>query len=367
MKESIAVIGAGAAGLAAARALADRGFQVVVLEARDRIGGRIWTDRKWGVPVDLGVSFINGSNANPVAELAAHLGLRTAPYQSARSCVFDAKGRRLNDETVAAASAHVYRARALAAADAEKLVEDRSIADWIRGAEADLALAEPQASVVRWMLSSYTLFEGEELDALSLRHIAYGETFTGDPLVLPDGFDQLMRELARNLDIRTSSVVRRIEIGPTTVRVAMDGGSLDADRVLVTVPLGVLKARSIEFSPDLPKDKLAAVESLGVSALNKLALRFEQPFWPSDREFLGRDSPSPGDFPEFFNCAPHTGIPVLIGFYGARFGRELERESDTTIAERGMHALRSMFGSSVPDPVSFSSTRWSADPFSRCS
>jgi len=361
----VVVVGAGMAGVAAARGLVERGCSVTVVEARERLGGRIWTDRSWGIPVDLGVSFINGSDKNPIAELAASLGLRTAPYHSARSCVFDAGGRRIPDEAVAAGGAHVYQARALAVGAAQQLVQDRSIASWIREAEGNLALPEPQASVVKWMLASYSLFEGEELDALSLRHIAHGEVFTGDPLVLPGGFDQLVRHFAQGLDIRLGCPVRGVEVGAGGVRVVSAGGTFDADAALIAVPIGVLKAGSIAFSPELPARKQEALRGLGVSTLNKLALRFERPFWPEEREFLGRVTEQAGDFPELFNWAPHGGMPVLIAFYGAQFGRDLERESDAGIARRGLDALRSMFGAAVPEPVSFLTTRWLADPFAR--
>jgi polyamine oxidase len=361
----VIVVGAGTAGLAAARVLHDRGISVTVLEGRERLGGRIWTDRSWGAPIDLGVSFINGSAENPLADLAASLGLRAAPYHSARSCVFDAQGRRLADEVVAAAGAHVQRARVLAAQQAAALVQDRSIADWIREAEAELALPEPQASVVRWMLSSYALFEGEELDALSLRHIAHGETFGGDPLVLPGGFDAFIDHLAAGLDIRTGCAVQAVELGPSGVRLTSRAGTFEADRVLIAVPLGVLKAGSIAFSPGLSGSKRAAIQGLGISTLDKLVLRFERPFWPEEREFLGRVSEEAGDFPEFFNWTPHGNMPVLIGFFGARFGRELERQGDAAVVQRGLAALRAMFGPGVPEPVSFLISRWLLDPFAR--
>ncbi len=360
----VVVVGAGAAGLSAARSLVERGCAVTVLEGRSRLGGRIWTDRSWGAPVDLGVSFINGSTANPLAELATQLGLTSAPYHSTNACVFNG-AERIPDEALAAGGAHVYRARALAAEAAAKIAQDQSIGSWIREKERELAQPEPQASVVRWMLSSYSLFEGEELDALSLRNIAHGEFFAGEPWVLPGGFDQLVRHWAQGLEIRTDAAVHAVEVLPGGVRVTSGAGTLEADAALITVPLGVLRSGAIRFTPELPAAKREAMAQLGISNLNKLALRFARPFWPEEREFLGRVTEEAGDFPEFFNWSLHGPSPVLICFYGARYGRALEAKTDAQIVQSGLKALRTMFGDRVPEPTAYLTTRWGADPFSR--
>ena len=186
------------------------------------------------------------------------------------------------------------------------------------------------------------------------------EAFGGGDVLFPGGYDQLTDYLARGLDIRLNAPVAHVRWGGPGVEVELASGErVLADRVIVTVPLGVLKAGSIRFAPALSAGKQAAIDRLGMGLLNKHFLRFDAPFWPTDidwHEFLKRE---PGRWSQWVSFAK-TGAPVLLGFTGSDAARQVEMLDERDVLADASAALRDMFG--APAPVAAQVTRWASDP-----
>jgi monoamine oxidase len=138
-------------------------------------------------------------------------------------------------------------------------------------------------------------------------------------------------------------------------------GSERADVVVVTVPLGVLQAGAIRFTPGLPASKTLAIESLGSGLLNKCVLRFDHARWPAGIEIFNRLSADSGQWAEWVNMAAYGAGPVLMGFNAGSFARQLERASDAETGQLAMEALRSMFGSRMPEHTGVQITRWASN------
>ena len=187
----VVVVGAGVAGLAAARELADAGAEVVVLEARDRIGGRIFTDRSTGQPVDLGASWIHGVRGNPVVPLAG----RRHPFDYENAELFE-RGR-----TVAWPS--LDRLLRRAAAYGERLDEDVPLAVGLRRAGARGRRVEQ--AIVTEIEHEYAA----DVEDLSLWWWYEGDAFGGGDALLPEGYDAVPRRLARGLDVRLGEPAAR--------------------------------------------------------------------------------------------------------------------------------------------------------------
>ncbi|HEX7448803.1 MAG TPA: FAD-dependent oxidoreductase, partial [Pirellulales bacterium] len=150
------------------------------------------------------------------------------------------------------------------------------------------------------------------------------------------------------------------------VRIETSLDEFAADRAIVTLPLGVLKAGQVEFSPALPPKKLAAIERLGMGLMNKVVLQYAERFWPAEAEVLGFASRTPGMFPQFLNLFAATGMPLLVAVVAGDYARALEPLSDEQVVARAQYALRSMFASrTVPEPTAFRVTRWGSDPWTR--
>ena len=367
---SVIVVGAGIAGLAAASRLQSFGYTVTVLEGRDRVGGRIHTDRGWGVPVELGAAWVHGMDGNPVMDLALHGDLETVITDYENLWLYDTKGVVLEDDDQVELEEQFWEALD----EVEELVEQMDEAD-----EADISLQTALDIVLsKWELSAQDRRELDYAIASLIEHeyaadsadlSAYywdeGEEFDGEDCLFPQGYDQLVTAIAKDLDIRLGQTVQTVEYEQTGVRVQCDDATFEADYAIVTVPLGVLKAGSITFSPELPDGKQQAIQRLGMGVLNKVVLRFSKVFWEKSAEVIGYIPKKKGEWVEFFNLHPITGKPILVGFNAGSYAKSLEDWADEKIVAAAMQTLRTIYGAKVPDPTDYAITRWGSDPFAQ--
>lgn len=363
--ERALVVGAGVSGLAAARKLRQTGFDVTVLEARDRIGGRVWTSDQLGVPLDLGASWIHGVDDNPISEMAASLDVETRPSDYESPELWDADGRRMTrdeiDEIGEAFDALLEEVAGLA----ESLDQDRSVAWGLERAIEGESLTGPEERALAWRVETMEVALAADADAMSLGHFGFDEELGGGDRLFPGGYHQIVRALAEGLDVRTETRVRAIHYGDDGVSIRTDGETFEADAAIVTLPLGVLQAGSVQFSPPLGGDKRRALRKLAMGTLNKVALRFPRAFWPEDAEFIGALAEGEPQIPVLLNWRYHADAPILMAFTGGSAARALEPLTDEAAAERVMAVLRRMFGDDVPEPEAIAMSRWSRDPFAR--
>lgn len=335
--ESVVVIGAGAAGLAAARVLADDGYLVTIVEARDRIGGRVNTDTSLGVAVDIGASWIHGSDGNPLTELAGAAGVETATTDQDDLTAYDSNGDEIDEGLLET----VFEGLSELSGDF-----DDNLGDLVNEAVGEL---EPDvAAIARYVATSVIEHEeAADIADLTLGSIMAGEEFDGDEIIFPNGYIGVLEPLAAGIDVQTGRIVSYLFHGDSDDDSAeiefADGTTLEPDRVLVTVPLGVLKNGSIEFEPPLPDDKLQAIERLGMGVLDKVVLRFDDQFW-DDSDLIGFVGNEPGLFIEWNNLVAVTGAPMIMGFNAGSVARRVEEQSDAEILESALDALRTMYG-----------------------
>ncbi len=294
----VAIIGAGFSGLAAAKMLADDGYQVTVYEARGRLGGRVWTDRSLGTAVDLGASWIHGTLRNPLTRISNKLGVTRVSSNYSNVDIRNSEGQNVPLGQVPKSFYEISEIEANYAADV-----------------ADLS---PQA---------------EQEGSFS---------FGGDVL-FPDGYDQLLAYFQGDYQVQLNSTVDRIDHRTDLVTVMSRGKSTEFDAVIVTVPLGVLKQGKIRFSPALPVRKLDAIGRLGMGLLDKVYLKFDRVFWDRDADFLGYIGPDRGRFSLWVNIAKYSGTPVVMAFNAASVAEDIEKMPDRAILSEAMTALGNMY------------------------
>lgn len=402
----VIVIGAGAAGIAAARQLVDAGKRVIVLEARNRLGGRVWTEEFAGLPpelggvaLDMGAAWVHGYERNPLSEMARAAGVALKPSDTvllgADLALYAEDGRRWTEaergvleerfEEVLEELENLAEAREaqglpdisiqqgfeeLLKAKTNILSGTVALSAQRVAAQSQGALSEAELHALRYKFNSVIEHEySGAVEDMSLLH--WDEDLTpqqlGEADALPEGgWWPILAPAARGLDVRLQHTAARVEYGGHLVKVTCTCPSgeavFTAPQVIVTLPVGVLKANVVEFVPPLPEAKWAALQNIGMGVLNKLVLKFPRKFWP-DTDWLGYIHPRKGFWAEWLDLSQHTGQPMLIAFNAAEYGRVVEQLSDAEQVAQALEILRRMFGAAVPEPESYVITRWASDPF----
>ena len=294
------------------------------------------------------------------------LTTKVTNYESKR--LFDAEGKELGGE---ATEAVTKRYRKIMMAVREERRGRRKRGDKDRSVQAAIdsaAEAEDWTPRQRHLLGYSVVTEieheyaGDAAD-LSLLHSDDDETVRGEDVMIHAGYDQVVRILAEGVDVKMQHVVSEVEHGKDGVTVKTDQGVFQADRSIVTLPLGVLKAGKVTFKPALPKPKLAAIQRLGMGVYNRVVLQFSKAFWGKEAQVLGYAGPKKAEWAEWYDLTRITDKPMLVGFNAGSFGKSLEALEDKVIIDGALTVLRKLFGKDVPAPEGTLLTRWTSVPF----
>lgn len=357
----VIVIGAGIAGLAAARRLHDEGYSVIVLEARDRIGGRIWTNTELGIPLDMGASWIEGIEGNPLMDIVAENDIEVQPTDEDSVIIYDTDGSELSDEDEEVMDEMDEAIEDIADELSEDTDEDIPLSTAVERYIEENDLDEDELRLLAFV-SNDNILMNYAADAEDLSILYYDMESEGDggDVLFPDGYVQIPNVLAEDLDIRLEHIVESINYGDG-VEVETNRGTFSADYVVVTLPLGVLKRGAVRFNPPLPQRKQTAIDRMGMGVMNKLYLRFSEVFWDNDYEMFDYISED-GRWQSWYDMSNVVDEPVLLGFNAGRRGLEVEELSDEETVEDAMRVLRIIFPD-APDPIDYTLTRWASDPF----
>ncbi len=370
------VVGAGIAGLTAARLLTDAGRHTVVLEARDRIGGRLWSDHAGPDITDRGASWIHGIDDSPVYAAAQAFGMPMVEFtvggyqpDSRPIAHYSPDGVRLSDEDAARYVADIRAVDtalrpliAASPADASyRDVTEQALA--AVGADGGWDAARTQR--VREYLEHRTEEQyGAWIEDLGA-HGLDDDTVNGDEVVFPEGYDRLAYGVGEGVDVRLGHVVTRIERTADGVTVTTDQGAFTAREVVVTVPTGVLLAGDITFEPPLPASHTAALAVLPMNAFEKVFLRFDEPFWDAGVYAIRQQGPEGRWWHSWYDLTALHGSPALLTFAAGPAAQATRNWSDEEVVASVMAQLRRLFGPDIPEPVRIQRTSWQDDPFSR--
>ncbi|MFK4761951.1 FAD-dependent oxidoreductase [Microbacterium sp. ZW T5_45] len=318
--ERVAIVGAGLAGAAAAQRLASTGFQLTIFEARDRIGGRLQSvvdEKTWPVPAQLGAWLLGEQDADFHAQLEA-LGIRLATLQTPLWRSAAGEGAAADVEPVG----DQVLPDAIAAAQA--LDADVSISEALTNAGADVE--DPALSALLAYLEAST---GIAVDSAS-SWFAPAAPAAERTAVLGD-LDAVLESMFEGAEVSLSSPVSRVAYDDAGVSLGVaTGESLSFDRVLVTVPLGVLQSDGIEFAPPLPFGQRGAIAALDAGAIETVWLRFDEPIVSTDATLLHVVGGDVG-IRTWINLAPVTGDAILVGIIGGAAAADLAELDDSAV------------------------------------
>jgi monoamine oxidase len=354
---SVLIIGAGMAGLSAARSLSDAGWPVRVIEARDRIGGRVYTNRNWGVPLEMGASWIHGTTNNPLMDLARKAQVQLVPtdyYGWAKLAV---------DPRLQPLDYHPKHWRKFVE-QARDRVDGGSLGAAVDAAATSAELSDSDHAQLAFYIA--TEIENEyaaSADQLSSTTFDNGDYTDGDQDVVTSGYDALPRLLADGLQIVLNAPITAIVRRDSSVMVRAKDRSFEGPAAIVTVPLGVLKSGAITFDPPLPDGHTHAVNALGFGVLSKSYFRFNRRTWDVENAFYQFIGTVPGAWSQWFTL-PSAAGPIVLAFNAGDRGRSVEASSPKDLMAGALPVARQLFGNDI-SPVEVATSTWTIDPYAR--
>lgn len=344
----VAIIGAGAAGLGAAKALQAAGKSFVVFEAMDRSGGRAWTDTgTFGVPVDWGCHWLHSASINPMRQYADELGVdylsHAVPWKVAQhgTVLNESKSDELFTELV-----RLYEVGLGAGAAGQ----DVALSDVVDTGSPAYSFFE-SAIQAEW---GFTPAQVSTLDAARYKD-------TDENFAVTNGYGALVQQVAAGVPVELNTTVQQVVLDGNGVRVVTDRGAVEASAVIVTVSTNVLARQLIAFEPGLPDWKLAAAAAVPLGSDNKVVLQI-------DRRALGIDEhcsvriPFPGA-PWFNVQTLPFGRDIVSIYMGGPLSAELEASGSEAQIAAGIEAMKSAFGSHIEAAIGErGASAWGLEP-----
>ena len=347
--KNVIIVGAGIAGAVAAKNLKDKGFNVTVLEAKNRVGGRIYTDYISNTPVDLGAGWIHQSNGNPITKLVNDFNIKTKVTNYDNNSLH---GNDISENEIDMLYNNImkncnnYR---------KKNKDDISIEDCI-----EKTIPQPFSKTLNYALNVNLEHEyGSDIKDMSLKYYDEGTEFKGDDLMVI-GYDKIVKELLKGIDVKLNQQVTEIIYKNKEVIVKTNKNEFKCDYVIVTVSIGVLKSGMINFIPSLPSQKINSMKNIKMGVLNKLVLEFPKVFW-EDVDVINYVSDIKGVWNETFNLNPVLNKPILVMFTAGDFAKKMETWDDNLIIKSAMNTLQKIYGTNIPNPINYKITRWNSD------
>jgi monoamine oxidase len=354
--KSVIVVGAGISGLAAAKMLKDKGFQVTVLEAQDRVGGRLRSNRSLGFAFDEGASWIHGVKGNPITDLAKKAGMMTFETVDEDRKSYDLGG-------VVRSTAVYDKAEAAFYDMLGSLMKKGQPEQSFETVFNTLYPNQAKDRLWKFLLSTYLTFDTGDLDQLSSTLYDEGSEFGGVEKIATNGYDTIPTFLAKGLDLQLNQRVTAIDYAGVKPRITVNARQIEADYVIVTVPLGVLKQNRIAFTPALTAKKQTAIQKIGMNCVNKFLLTWNQAFW-DNVQYISFTPEEKDKFNYFVNVKKfQPSVNALMTFAYAQYARKTESMSDAQVTNEIMSHLKDMYGNSIPAPKQMLRTRWNSNEY----
>ena len=354
----VVVVGAGIAGITAARTLRQAGVEVAVLEARNRIGGRAYTESKtFGVPYDHGCAWLHSANVNPLTKLVKDAGFEIEDEEDTDTWLYLDGEEATDDQYESLEDAYESLSGAI----------DRAY-DEDEQSGQDMSLTELRPPPNRFDRMAHEMFgpleAGEDPENLSAVDI-FSQVGTGVEWMVPDGMAAAIFKALGPVPVQLSTTVKKIKWGDPEIAVETNQGTLRAKAVIITVPTEIIADGTIAFEPALPDWKLDAYRNVPMGVLDKITTQFSRNVF-EDAELTTLYEQTGADGHVWDHLLRPFGHNLVVTFIGGQFARDLTREGDEAAFDLALDSLTEVFGSDIRKTfVKGHFTKWDADPLAR--
>lgn len=349
----VLVIGAGGAGLTAAKELGKSGISALLLEARDRIGGRAFTDSSLGIAWDRGCSWLHSSSVNPLVSYARQNGFELAT---------DDLLPQIHDGAKRLSSAERSGLFTLSARMRRELNDAGSRGRDIPAAAAfsQATLSDPWYPMAEDDITSWEGTEPGNYSALDSHQFVQA----GSDYFIPRGYGTLLAHYAKDVPVRLGTPVSRIRWNARGVSADTHSGSVTARVAIVALPSPVIASGAVDFSPYLPAEVLQAHHDLPLGLMNKVALKFKRNVFPSGR--MERVALKRSDNRGMHYLLRLWDSDLCIGMSAGRLAFDLEAAGEAAAIDHALTELTTMFGGEVRRQFDRgAATAWASDPYAR--
>lgn len=383
---SVVIVGAGISGLEAGHELNSRGIDVLVLEGRDRVGGRIVSYNINNTALDLGGSWIHGLNKkkigfeNPIYKIALANNIKIIQTDGSED-FYDSKGNQIDPEL-----SEYYNEKyekfieKITSSMTQAEQQGLSVKDMVEKyySSIDPIDKEGHAMTEHVLRSYHDMDQAADFGDISFATAFETQYYDGDEsneAIFIDGYSQIANCLAGGLTIKHANVTS-VDYSEQSIIIKTNSGDFQSDYVIITLPLGTLQKDAAMFNPPLNPAKTVAIENLKMGTMDKVYLVFDnktKPFWNTSVDWIDRvDIPKENSVYEsddkkwrfFFNLYKYTNQPILLAFNTGRSAIELEQESDEAIKNEVMSVLRTMYNDPTIQDPKIIRTKWAMDPLS---
>lgn len=366
----ILIIGAGIAGIACAKKLQENGKKVIVLEAKSSIGGRINSKKIDSDIFDLGASWIHGIDDNPIWAITQENDIETTIFNYNNSQYFHKNGTLFSEKEAQEFEFYIDKI--------EKMLsqtQKTSALDAIKEIIFSLPYLGNLFSenyLKKLLLSFFERIANDpfatNLDLLSSNYKNYEGYFQGNEVVFPQGYYQVVKSISKNIEIKLNIDVKKIAYNNDYVEIIDSNDNFyTGSRVVVTVPLGILKKNHIEFRPPLSSDYIHSIQEIGFGSFNKVFFELEQPLPFRLKSSVENISDFYWNDTDCFNILDLSKIyqkPTYLMLFGGGKSKFIDNSTDRKVSDFIFNSLQKQFDRIPNKPKKIIVTRWGVDPYS---
>lgn len=366
----ILIIGAGIAGIACAKKLQENGKKVIVLEAKSSIGGRINSKKIDSDIFDLGASWIHGIDDNPIWAITQENDIETTIFNYNNSQYFHKNGTLFSEKEVQEFEFYIDKIEEMLS-QTQKISALDAIKEIIFSLPY-LGNSFSENYLKKLLLSFFERIANDpfatNLDLLSSNYKNYEGYFQGNEVVFPQGYYQVVKSISKNIEIKLNIDVKKIAYNNDYVEIIDSNDNFyTGSRVVVTVPLGILKKNHIEFRPPLSSDYIHSIQEIGFGSFNKVFFELEQPLPFRLKSSVENISDFYWNDTDCFNILDLSKIyqkPTYLMLFGGDKSNFIDNSTDREVSDFIFNSLQKQFDRIPNKPKKIIVTRWGVDPYS---